>query len=94
MISLFAYFGMPGPLELIVIALVVLLLFGKRLPSVMGSLGKSIVEFKKGVKGVEEEIERAVEDSSSSEAPKSNDEAPKSTSDEEKSEDSAEKQSS
>lgn len=42
--------GVPGPFELIVIALIVLLLFGKRLPGLMNSLGRSVVEFKKGVK--------------------------------------------
>ena len=72
MTSLFAFFfGTPGPLELVVIALVVLLLFGKRLPGVMGSLGKGIVEFKKGVRGIEEEVEKAAqaEDSSTEEEP-------------------------
>ena len=70
MTPLFAYFfGTPGPLELVIIALVVLLLFGKRLPSVMGSLGKGIVEFKKGVRGIESEVEKAsqVEDSGTKE---------------------------
>lgn len=47
----------PGPLELVIVCVVILLLFGKRLPSVMGSVGKSIVEFKKGIKGVEDESE-------------------------------------
>lgn len=45
----------PGPLELIIIAVVVLLLFGNRLPSVMRSLGRGVVEFKKGVQGVEDD---------------------------------------
>lgn len=44
-----------GTTELLVLGLVVLLLFGSRLPSAMGNLGKSIVEFKKGVKGIDEE---------------------------------------
>ncbi|OHB70746.1 MAG: hypothetical protein A2V70_11775 [Planctomycetes bacterium RBG_13_63_9] len=58
MLSLFGFFftGMPGPLELLILALIILLLFGKRLPSVMGSLGKSIVEFKKGVSGIEDDV--------------------------------------
>jgi sec-independent protein translocase protein TatA len=43
-----------GPLELGVIALVVLLLFGNRLPSTMRSLGQGLMEFKKGVQGIEE----------------------------------------
>ena len=43
-----------GPLELGVAALVVLLLFGSRIPSVMRSLGQGMMEFKKGVQGIEE----------------------------------------
>ncbi|HRJ49298.1 MAG: twin-arginine translocase TatA/TatE family subunit [Phycisphaeraceae bacterium] len=43
--------------ELLIILLVALLLFGKRLPDVGKSLGKGIVEFKKGLKGIEEEVE-------------------------------------
>ena len=39
----------PGGLELMIVALIVLLLFGNRLPSVMRSLGSSVTEFKKGV---------------------------------------------
>ncbi len=49
-----AFFGMPGPVELMVIALVILLLFGSRLPGVMRSLGQGITEFKKGVQGIED----------------------------------------
>lgn len=52
-------FGMPGPLEMMVIAVIVLLLFGNRLPSVMRSMGRGIVEFKKGVQGIEDEVENA-----------------------------------
>jgi sec-independent protein translocase protein TatA len=53
-------FGMPGGIEWIIILIVALLIFGKRLPEVMKSLGKGIVEFKKGVKGVEDEVEDSV----------------------------------
>jgi len=49
-------FGAPGPFEWIIIAGLGLLIFGKRLPEVGRSLGKGIVEFKKGLKGVEDEI--------------------------------------
>ncbi len=54
-------FGMPGGIEWIVILIVALLIFGKRLPEVMKSMGKGIVEFKKGIKGVEDDVEGAVE---------------------------------
>lgn len=43
--------------EILIVALIALLLFGNRLPSIMRSLGLSITEFKKGVKGVEEDID-------------------------------------
>lgn len=52
-----ALFGTLGTPELIVLALLGLLIFGKRLPEVGRGLGKSIVEFRKGIKGVEEEVE-------------------------------------
>lgn len=54
-------FSMPGGIEWIIILIVALLIFGKRLPEVMKSIGRGIVEFKKGVKGVEDEVENAVE---------------------------------
>ncbi len=54
-------FGMPGGIEWIIILIVALLIFGKRLPEVMKSMGKGIVEFKKGVKGVEDDVEDATE---------------------------------
>lgn len=51
---------MPGPMEMLFIAVLGLLIFGKRLPEVGKSLGKSIVEFKKGLQGVEDDIHGAV----------------------------------
>jgi len=42
-----------------VIAFVGLLLFGRRLPEVGRSLGKGIIEFKKGLQGIEEDIDLA-----------------------------------
>jgi sec-independent protein translocase protein TatA len=47
---------MPGWSEWIVIFLIILLLFGaKRLPEIAKSLGKGIREFKKSIKGEDEE---------------------------------------
>ena len=45
---------------MIIVAGVCLLFFGNRLPSVMRSLGKSVTEFKKGVSGIEDDIDQAV----------------------------------
>ncbi len=47
-----------GPMEMIMIAIVGLLIFGNRLPDVGRSLGKGLVEFKKGLKGVQDDIEQ------------------------------------
>ncbi|HTL47432.1 MAG TPA: twin-arginine translocase TatA/TatE family subunit [Verrucomicrobiae bacterium] len=48
---------MPGPLEIVVILLVVLLLFGaKRLPEIGRALGEGIREFKKAIKGADDDI--------------------------------------
>jgi sec-independent protein translocase protein TatA len=56
----FAFLPNLGTTELMVVAFVSLLIFGNRLPSVMRSLGKSVTEFKKGVSGVEDDIDQAV----------------------------------
>ncbi|MGR3294484.1 MAG: Sec-independent protein translocase subunit TatA/TatB, partial [Candidatus Scalindua sp.] len=48
------WFGIPGGFEWIIILVIALLIFGKRLPSTMRSVGKSFVEFKKGLKGVDD----------------------------------------
>lgn len=50
MTTLFAFFGMPGGLEMVIVLVVILLLFGNRLPGMMRSMGRSVVEFKKGIR--------------------------------------------
>lgn len=46
--------SMPGPMELVVILLVALLLFGgKRLPEIGRALGEGIREFKKSIKEID-----------------------------------------
>ena len=49
-------FGMPGLQELLIIAFIVLLLFGgAKLPSLMRNMGRSVTEFKKGMTNQDEE---------------------------------------
>jgi sec-independent protein translocase protein TatA len=50
-------FGNLNPMELMVVVGVAVLLFGKRLPEVGRTLGKGIVEFKKGLNGITEELD-------------------------------------
>jgi sec-independent protein translocase protein TatA len=45
-----------GTQELLIIGFIAVMLFGSRLPSVARSMGKSIVEFKKGMKDFENEV--------------------------------------
>ncbi len=56
MAMLFGFFT-PGPIQLLVVLLVVLLLFGHRLPALARSLGRGVVEFKKGAEGLTDESE-------------------------------------
>ena len=56
-------FWTPGPLELIIILVVALLIFGRRLPEIARGLGKSLTEFKKGIneaKKVKDDLESDV----------------------------------
>lgn len=56
MTSLFGLFNL-GPPEIIIILVVGIMLFGRRLPEVGRYLGRGIVEFKKGIRGVEDDID-------------------------------------
>lgn len=52
------FLGNLGTGEIIIIAIVVLLLFGgRKIPELMKGLGKGIKNFKEGVKGIEDDIE-------------------------------------
>jgi len=51
----------PGTWEWLVILVVALLIFGKRLPDLARSLGKSLTEFKKGVREAQETKDELVD---------------------------------
>lgn len=57
-----AFLNQIGFQELVVILVIVLLLFGKRFPEVMRSIGRGIVELKKGMRDVESEINKPVDE--------------------------------
>jgi sec-independent protein translocase protein TatA len=46
-----------GPMEMMVVMVVAVLLFGKRLPEVGRSVGKGLVEFKKGLRGIDDDVD-------------------------------------
>ena len=52
----FAFIGGIGPTEMLIVGIIALLLFGKRLPEVARSLGKSVTEFKGGLNEVKQSV--------------------------------------
>ena len=61
-------FHSPGPMGLIIIAAVVLVLFGRgKVSNLMGEVGKGISSFKKGIKDGADDLER--EDAAAKEIP-------------------------
>ncbi|MDR1898103.1 MAG: twin-arginine translocase TatA/TatE family subunit [Prevotellaceae bacterium] len=61
----FLFLGGLGAPEIIIIALVVLLLFGgKKIPELMRGIGKGVKSFKDGVQGIESDINASLEEPS------------------------------
>jgi len=52
-----AFIGSLGPAEMLFVGIIALLLFGKKLPEVARSLGKGVIEFKKGLRGIEDDVD-------------------------------------
>jgi sec-independent protein translocase protein TatA len=60
-----------GPLEITLIVVVLLLLFGaKRLPEIGKSMGKSLREFKSATKGLADDVKSGLDDDDEEPAPK------------------------
>jgi sec-independent protein translocase protein TatA len=51
---------MPGPGDMMVIAVVAVLLFGKNLPQVARQAGRAMSELKKGMAGIQSELNSAI----------------------------------
>ena len=60
-----------GPFEIAALIVIGLLIFGKRLPEVGRSVGRSITEFKKGIQGIESDIDEAAAESDAKKSSKS-----------------------
>jgi len=73
--------GFPGVPEMMIVGLIVLLLFGSRLPSVMRSLGIGITEFRKGIKGeIDEDGNATIENKDDEQNPEDSQSRDRSTS--------------
>ena len=59
--STLAFMGLPGGAEWIIILIIAVLIFGRRLPEIARGIGKSVSEFKKGVKDVEKDVKSVQE---------------------------------
>jgi len=58
---MFLFLNLGAP-EIIIIALVILLIFGgKKIPELMQGIGKGVRSFKDGIKDVEDEINKDVQ---------------------------------
>lgn len=60
--EMLSFGGVPGGWEWIVILVVALLIFGKRLPEIARAAGKSLSSFKKGVREAEEAKDEIVDE--------------------------------
>jgi Sec-independent protein translocase protein TatA len=58
--SLFAFISMPGPPEMLFLAMIALLIFGKDLPHVLREWGKTFNEFRRHLNSVKSELNDAI----------------------------------
>jgi sec-independent protein translocase protein TatA len=55
---LFAF--LDSPVMMLMIGVIAVLLFGERLPEVARSVGKGFMEFKRGIRNIQDEVETAI----------------------------------
>ena len=55
--SLIGFLGGLGPQEMIVFGIIAIILFGKRLPEVAGSLGRSYQQFRRGLGDIQKQMD-------------------------------------
>lgn len=61
-----AFLGQIGWMEITILAVLGVLVFGRRLPEVGRNIGRGIVEFKKGLQGITDEMDSAGQSSNAS----------------------------
>jgi len=64
MSPLFAF--LDNPVMMLILGAIAVLLFGERLPEVARSIGKGFMEFKKGVRSIQDEVEGAINSAATS----------------------------
>ena len=62
-------FLVDSPVTMLIIGALAVLLFGERLPEVARSIGKGLMEVKKGMHGIQQEIENAVHSATTVDTP-------------------------
>lgn len=60
---LFAF--LDSPVMMLMLGVIAVLLFGERLPEVARSVGKGLMEFKRGVRSIQDEVEGAINSATS-----------------------------